>query len=1121
VASFPLGRREFLAAISSCSLVASRGSAWERYPVHLRKPGPYTGALAHIESGTDDFRFEKEAQEIEGRLGAMMTSGSLPLAPDFKGSAPLPARYVPVAEGVGKAEYGSKEPFDSGLRKWIRSLGQVQRASFFVLPDQQVRFEIKSDGAYRVGSWKQIWTNGRLAEFAPIHETLVTRPNASEPLFRDVTAHAFGSVDSFEQQLLKGNPWWRCRLDSATGIDLYSGNGVSVGDIDNDGLDEIYVCQPGGLPNRLYKNRGDGTFFDITERAGVGVLDVTTSALFVDFRNSGNQDLVVLRNTGPLFFINKGDGTFTHVPDAFRFHTAPQGSFTGMAAADYDRDGRVDLYLCCYGHFQSEDRYQYPLPYHDARNGPPNFLFHNRLTASGGHFEDVTAESGISDNNNRYSFAAAWCDFDGDGWPDLYVANDFGTNNLYRNRAGKFRDEATEAGVADVGPGMSAAWFDYDGDGRPDLYVSNMWTAAGQRVVADPAFVPGRELKTAYHNHTKGNSLYRNRGDGTFEQTALAENVEMGRWAWGADAFDFDNDGSPEIFVTTGMLTNSSEKDLNSFFWRQVVAKSPTGEKPAPEYENGWNAINQLIREDYSWCGRESNVFYKRLAAPGEAPRFYDLSGVSGLDFADDSRAFAVTDIDGDGNPDVILKSRLAPQVRVLQNNCGTGKPALVIRLRGTKSNRDGIGARVEVNGCVQYAAAGSGYLSQHSKQLHFATPSNAHVRITWPSGLRQEFTNLAPGFRYEIQEGSDDVKSTALRAHSQLKSGGPLHAINRPEFGFTWLLEPVPLPDRRKGPGFLLVTDANTPALPPDVPVETIDVNRNSPDLAAQYSIFRRYLFDLRTDLELPLLLLIDGSGMAQKVYAGIPSPDILHADWKAFNQGMGSSLALPFPGTYYTRPQRSFYKHGIAFYQAGFPDQAIPYLEETIRRAPDNWKVHLALGRLHSEAERWNPALSSYQRVLVIRPGEPSALLGAGETYAKLGDFVSAEAMLRKALQSDPESSDAMNQLGLVLAEQGRTTEAKQLFERAIAINRDHGGAINNLAVLYMKLGQRNDAIAAFQYGIQVAPEDATLYLNLGRLYVGMGERDKARDLMRQLLEKKPGDPIATRALHDLETR
>ena len=257
------------------------------------------------------------------------------------------------------------------------------------------------------------------------------------------------------------------------------------------------------------------------------------------------------------------------------------------------------------------------------------------------------------------------------------------------------------------------------------------------------------------------------------------------------------------------------------------------------------------------------------------------------------------------------------------------------------------------------------------------------------------------------------------------------------------------------------------------------------------------------------------------------MPSPDILHADFKAFTQGkaftqeMSSALAIPFPGTYYTRPRRSFYKHGLAFYQAGYPDQAIPYLEETIRRDPENWKVQLALGQLHYEAERWKPALVSYQRVLAIRPDQPSALLAAGETYAKLGDLVSAEAVLRKALQSDAESADAANQLGLILAEQSRTAEAKQLFERAIAITRDHSGAINNLAVLYMKLGQRNDAIAAFQYGIEVAPEDATLYLNLGRLYVGMGEFDKARDVMRQLLAKKPGDPIATRALHDLETR
>jgi hypothetical protein len=357
------------------------------------------------------------------------------------------------------------------------------------------------------------------------------------------------------------------------------------------------------------------------------------------------------------------------------------------------------------------------------------------------------------------------------------VANDFGKSNLYRNRGGKFRDEAAEAGAENIGPGMSAAWFDYDGDGWPDLYVSNMWTEAGQRVVSDPAFVPGRQLKAAYHGHTKGNSLYRNLGDGRLEETDGPEGVAMGRWAWAADGLDFDNDGTPEIFITTGMLTNSSEKDVNSFFWRQVVAKSPVTEAPAQEYEDGWNAINQLIRQEYSWCGHEPNVFYKRVTpAGGGSAKFYDFSGVSGLDFADDSRAFAATDIDGDGNLDMVLKSRLGPQIRVLRNNCGVGRRVIALRLRGTKSNRDGIGARVEVNGRTQYLNAGSGYLSQHSKQLHFGLgeTGDAAVRITWPSGVKQEFARLRAGFRYEIEEGSQEVKATPFHERIRRTSRRP-----------------------------------------------------------------------------------------------------------------------------------------------------------------------------------------------------------------------------------------------------------------------------------------------------------------------------------------------------------
>ena len=412
-------RREFLAAIAM-GLPASGAQ--------------YTSYLPLIGPDSDDFACEREAQKIERELKRLFTTKSLPLAPAFRGRSPLPSNFKSVAEGISEAVYDSIEvsgdEWRAEFRKWIDSFGQVRASRFFVLADNVVRYEIASAGEYRVGHWKQIWSENKLSHFLPIDEA-VTR--ASEPLFLDVTGHCFGELASFRNQLLGGNPWWRARLDAATGIDVYANNGIAVGDIDNDGQDEIYVCQQGGLPNRLYKHRADGVFEDITDQAGVGVLDDTTCALFVDFRNSGVQDLVVLRGSGPLLFRNDGKGGFAHQPDAFRFGSVPQGGFTGMAAADYDRDGKVDLYLCCYVYFQSEDQYRYPKPYYDAQNGPPNFLFRNR----GEWFEDVTAEVGLSQNNNRYSFAPAWCDFDGDGWPDLYVANDFGRNNFYRNRQGE------------------------------------------------------------------------------------------------------------------------------------------------------------------------------------------------------------------------------------------------------------------------------------------------------------------------------------------------------------------------------------------------------------------------------------------------------------------------------------------------------------------------------------------------------------------------------------------------------------------------------------------------------------------------------------------------------------
>jgi Flp pilus assembly protein TadD len=1005
-----------------------------------------------FEAAPEEFPLEKQALQIAALLKKLPETRTLPFAPGFYGISPMPSRYLNLAEGVSIAEYDpARTDVAAGLVQWLDSLGPVRAARFFVLPNDTVRFEIASADRYRVGVWNQRWEDGAIVYFAPVEEVVTTAPG---PLFHDITAQAFQSVESFDRQLRRGVPYWRAHLDAASGIDVHGHNGIAVGDIDNDGIDEIYVCQPGGLPNRLYKNHS-GIFEDVTDKAGVAVLDPTSCALFLDLRNSGHQDLVVLRPDGPLLFLNEGGGRFTHKPGVFRFRTTPQGSFTGMAAADYDRDGRLDLYLCTYSFFRDGNRYRYPTPYYDAQNGPANFLFRNELDADGsGVFRDVTDATGLSQNNNRFSFAPAWCDYDNDGWPDLFVANDFGRKNLYRNQGGKFHDVAAEAGVEDIGDGMSAAWFDYDGDGRPDLYVSNMWSDAGQRIVSEKQLRPVE----AWQRHAKGNSLYRNRGDGTFEEAGAPEGVEMGRWAWSSDGIDFDNDGVPEIFITAGMLTNSSETDLESFFWRKVAAASPDVARPDTAYEDGWNALSRATHEKYSEAGRQANVFYVRRGG-----RYYDFSGVSGLDCADDSRAFAVTDLDGDGSLDLILKSRLGPQVKIFQNSSGFRRRTIAFRLKGLKSNRDAIGAKVEVDGKVKFVAAGSGYLSQHTKVLHFGLGDRetAHlIRITWPSGQRQEFRSLAAGHCYGIEEGLEHLRATAFSPRTEIPAG-PAGGDNTTKFADTWLLQPIPLPELSQGPGLLRLS-----AL--------------SAERTELYSIFCRYLFDLRADVTLPVWFLVDDRGQAHKIYFSPPDP----TDLKHISDPDRLARALPARGRYYTEPARNYTALGAAFASAGYPDQALRYLEVAPQ---DNDRVLFAIGKIHLQSSRWERA----------------------RTY------------FRKGLALAPDSADGWNSLGATELGAGNTQEAVKNFQRALKARRDYAPAIGNLASFYAANGKPDDAIAAFRYGIEVAPDNDSFYLNLAKVYEGLNNSEGARSVIEMLLERKPGNEDATKALRALDRR
>lgn len=386
---------------------------------------------------------------------------------------------------------------------------------------------------------------------------------AKKRLFSDQTRRAFGESKVYREQLSRGLNHWLDRIEITHGMYIFAEYGVAVGDVNGDGHEDIYVCQPGGLPNRLLLATGDGQVVDDSVAAGVDWLDHTSSALLLDFDNDNDQDLAIAVESRKIIFMrNDGSGKFSV---AFEFPLADR-HVQGLSAADFDNDGRLDVYLTV-GFADSNARKHErrpPFVYHDANEGGANVLLQNRISPTHWDFVDVTAAVGLEANNRRHSLAAAWEDFDNDGDQDLYVANDYGQNCLYENSDGKFRNVAIDAGLTDFGSGMSVSWADYDHDGWMDLYVGNMFSSAGNRITRQAAFQNHIDPNSTeiLKRFAKGNSLFRNLGNGRFREVGDTAAVEFGRWAWSSLFCDINNDGWEDLIVANGYVTSEDERDL-------------------------------------------------------------------------------------------------------------------------------------------------------------------------------------------------------------------------------------------------------------------------------------------------------------------------------------------------------------------------------------------------------------------------------------------------------------------------------------------------------------------------------------------------------------------------------
>lgn len=533
------------------------------------------------------------------------------------------------------------------------------------------------------------------------------------------------------------------------------GGGVCAGDYDADGLPDLCLTRPAGGA-RLYHNEGGFRFTDVTEQAGV--LDAgawTTGASFADLDGDGRLDLFVCGYAGPnRFYRNRGDGTFAEEAAARGLNF--NGASLMMAFADYDRDGRLDGYLLTAGLMPNASQ-KFRVKFVDGRPTVPeelqefwqlfylpgdraamaeagqlDRLFHQEPD---GRFREVAARAGL--RGCDFGNAAVWWDFNADGWPDLYVANDyFGPDRLYRNnRDGTFTDVARDALPSTPWTSMGADTADFDGDGRPDLIASDMSGTTRFKRVIDSGDLEksGWFLDWAEPRQYLRNALFLNTGRDRFLEVAQLAGLAHTDWTWSVVCGDLDCDGREDVFVPNGMTRDWMDNDL-------AVASKPLA--PA-EFTRFWRG--QPVRAD-------RNLAFRNL---GDL-RFENVAGSWGLDQPGPSFGAVLVDLDADGRLDVVVNDfDASPRVH---RNVGAAGNRVVIRMNDTSPNRFGVGAQIRLETAagpqVRYLTPAHGFMSATEPAVHFGLgDANLIPRLTleWPDGRRQTFTNLAANHAYRV----------------------------------------------------------------------------------------------------------------------------------------------------------------------------------------------------------------------------------------------------------------------------------------------------------------------------------------------------------------------------------